>query len=367
MNKTDKKAAKRGKRSRVLLIILILAVSAAAVFIALKKNPLKTKGASSKQITFDVNAGNIYAWTDDGLLIASGTGMQLISENGDTLVAGSAVLQNPAMAHGTNMAAVWSVGSKDFYTVSKAKGAQKTSTGREVINASVNNENWVAVSALEDGYNGAVNIYNNKMKPVYKWSSGDGYLVDAAVADSCDKMAAITINDSGSKVQFFSLNSTDQKGSYTLENTVLFDLAYVGASSVCALSDSSAIFLNDKGNLISKYDFSDGYLRDYSFDGSGFAALVIGKYKAGNSGTIVTLSPTGAALGKLDINSEILSVSARGKYLAVLYTDTMVIYRSDLTVYAKVDDTASVRQVLMRPDGSVVLLSNSGAAVYKPK
>ncbi len=366
MNNTGEKTKNRGWILRFFLVLLVLTVSVSAALLAIGNNGFSFGKSDFKQISFDVNAGNLYAWIEDGLVVASGTGIQLIGAGGETLAADTVILQNPAVARSAALAAVWSTGGKDFYTVGKEKGIVRTSLDRKIINLYVNRENWVAVSAQEEGYRGSVSVYNSKLKPVYKWSSGDAYLVDAAISDSSDKMAAYTISESGSRVQFFQLNSTEQKGSYTCENTVLLDLAYLSNSSVCALSMNSAFFLNDKGSLISRYDFTDGYLKDFSLEGSGFAALLIGKYKAGSSGTIVTLSPAGAELGKLDVKSEILSFSVSGKYVAVLYSDSLVIYRSDMTVYAKAADISSIRQVLMRPDGSVVMLSNSGAAIYKP-
>lgn len=363
---TDKKSKKNSPIIRFFLIVLVITVLAGAVLLALNYKRLISGSKTTKQISFDINADNLYKWIDSGLVIVSGTGIQLITENGETLLADTAILQNPAVAQGKEIAAVWSIGNKDFYTVGNSKGAVLTSTDKEVINISVNSEGWTAVSAQESGYKGAVSVYNNKHKQVYKWSSGDGYLVNAIISDSSDKMASLTINETGSVLHFFSLGSTEQRGSYTAENSVLFDLAFLSNSSVCALSSNMAYFLNEKGSLISKYDFAGGYLKDYSLEGSGFAALFVGKYKAGNTGTIVTLSPTGTTLGKLDINNEVLSFSARGKYVAVLYTDTLVVYRSDMSVYAKLSDTGNIRQVIMRSDGSVVMLSNSGAAVYKP-
>ncbi len=366
MDNTEEKTKKRGGLSRFFLILIVLTVSVSAALLALRNTRFLSGDRDYKQLSFDVNAGNLYAWIEQGLVIASGTGVQLIGPGGETQIADTVILQNPAVAKGTELAAVWSVGGKDFYTVGREKALVKTALDRKIINICVNRENWLAVSTQEDGYKGSVSVYNGKLKPVYKWSSGDSYLVDAALSDSGDKMTAYTISESGSKLHFFNLNSTEQKGSCNLDNTVLLDLAYLSNSSVCALSLGSAFFVNDKGSLISKYDFTDGYLKDFSFEGSGFAALLIGKYKAGNSGTIVTLSPTGVEMGKLDVKSEILSFSVSGKYIAVLYSDLLVIYRSDMTVYAKIADISNVRQVLMRPDGSVVMLSSSGAALYKP-
>ena len=251
-----------------------------------------------------------------------------------------------------------------FYVLGIKEGIEKHKTDENVINISINKEDWIALSAEEEGYKGAVTVFNNKLKSVYKWYSGEGYLIDAALSDISDRMAALTVTSSGSKVTCFALSGQEERGSYISENALLFDLMYLSINRICALGENSAVFLSDRAELISSYNFSDGYLKDYSMDGSGFLTLVIGKYKTGSAASIITLSADGNVLGSIDIKKEVLSISACGKYLAVLYDDELLVYRSDLTEYARASDVTNVRQVLARPDGSVIMLTNSGAVVF---
>ena len=48
------------------------------------------------------------------------------------------------------------------------------------------------------------------------------------------------------------------------------------------------------------------------------------------------------------MNEEILSISAAGRYLAVLYMDSVVIYTEELEIYAQLEGTDYARSVLMR-------------------
>ena len=67
------------------------------------------------------------------------------------------------------------------------------------------------------------------------------------------------------------------------------------------------------------------------------------------------------------MNQEILSLSAAGSYLAVLYMDTRdVIYTEELEVYAQLEGTGAARSALMRADGSVLLLSSQNARLFLP-
>ena len=74
----------------------------------------------------------------------------------------------------------------------------------------------------------------------------------------------------------------------------------------------------------------------------------------------------GTQLGSLDVKEEILDISAAGRYLAVLYADRVVVYNPDLQVYASLTGIDQARGVLMRPDGSVLLLGAESAHLFLP-
>ena len=62
----------------------------------------------------------------------------------------------------------------------------------------------------------------------------------------------------------------------------------------------------------------------------------------------------------------VLSMSAAGNYVAVLYSDELVIYDRTLQVCAQLTAVNSTKQVLMRADGSAVLVGTDSAGLYLP-
>ena len=101
-------------------------------------------------------------------------------------------------------------------------------------------------------------------------------------------------------------------------------------------------------------------------DGDGFAALLLSRYRSGSALRLVTVGPDGETLAELDSRGEVLSLSAAGKYVAVLYSDSLVIYTPQLQEYARLDGTEYAREVLMRDDGTAVLVGSSSAWLYIP-
>ena len=74
----------------------------------------------------------------------------------------------------------------------------------------------------------------------------------------------------------------------------------------------------------------------------------------------------GSALAALDVDGEVLSISAAGRYVAVLFSDHMTIYDKTLAECARLDAVSEARQVLMRADGSAVLAGSTAASLYLP-
>ena len=50
----------------------------------------------------------------------------------------------------------------------------------------------------------------------------------------------------------------------------------------------------------------------------------------------------------------------------MLYSDELVIYDKTLQVYASLSEVSAAKQVLMRDDGSAVLVGASSASLYLP-
>ena len=90
------------------------------------------------------------------------------------------------------------------------------------------------------------------------------------------------------------------------------------------------------------------------------------RYQSGSVGQLVTVAPDGTTLASLDVTREVLDISAAGRYLAVLYTDSLVVYNPNLQVYASLSGTDFATGVLLRTDGSALLLSSESAGLFLP-
>ena len=101
------------------------------------------------------------------------------------------------------------------------------------------------------------------------------------------------------------------------------------------VSDTCLTYASPAGEVRATYSYAGSYLREYDLHGDGFTALLLNRYKSGGVGRLVTVDTDGQEIAALDVNEEILSISAAGRYLAVLYMDSVVIYTEELEIYAQ--------------------------------
>jgi len=66
------------------------------------------------------------------------------------------------------------------------------------------------------------------------------------------------------------------------------------------------------------------------------------------------------------VQEQILGVSAAGRYAAVLTGDRLTIYNQELQEYAALNGTDYAKDVLLRQDGSALLLSSESARIFLP-
>ncbi|NLO47120.1 MAG: hypothetical protein GX111_02175 [Clostridiales bacterium] len=325
---------------------------------------------------FDANLDNMFSEINGMLLITSKVGYQLFDRNGNEIAAVSQIYSSPAVSNGNKTALLWDIGGKEYTIISSTGDSYPSTASGMLISAAMNESGFYTIAMTEDRYKGSVTVYNNEMKPVYKWNSGEGYIVDCDISASGGRISVVTLTGpggtgsagtgAGSRIISFSLDSEQEKGTYVSEDNVIFDLEYISENTVCALSQSHLSFLDSNMAHKADYSFPGEYLKNYSLDGDGFAVLLLGKHRTGGAARLATVDEAGNETGSLEISGEVLSISAKGKYIVVAYPEQTVIYRSNLSEYGKLDRVEGVRRALMNTDGTAYIITGNRASIFSP-
>ena len=169
-----------------------------------------------------------------------------------------------------------------------------------------------------------------------------------------------------SSVVLFKTDSAEIDRTIPIGNDLIYDLHFVSDDLLAVLCENDLYFYDLEGQKQGSYSFQSSYLKDFTTGGSGFLTLAVNLYKAGNRYTVTTVGQDGSELGRLSANEQILDLSAAGKYLAVLTSSTLSIYDQNLKEYDVSDNTTGASSVVMRADGTAILLANGHGTLYVP-
>ena len=348
----------------LMVVVLILLITGGAG--SLKASVTELFGGGNREFYYSAGNDSVFGRLGDDLAVVSASTLHTYDADGDELLNENMLMGDPAVDTAGEYAVVCDLGGESFKLFTAEEVLYSNlDVGREIISASVNANGWVALCTEEDGYKGSVTVYDMDGDPVYKWYSGEGYLMSAAVSPDNTRMAALVFTEQGSRIVFYRLDSEDPDAQYLAAGAVLMDIRFISDGRLACVGAERYTIIGTDGSEISTYDYTDKYLNNYSVDNDHFTALVINDYQVGSHGRIVTVNASGSEIASLENTQEVVAISADGDFLAVLYSDRLVIYNSALREISVFTETGAAFDVVVRDDGTAVVLNSYSAVICK--
>ena len=321
--------------------------------------------------SFDFHSSNCYAGFDDGLAVASIGGLNVYDESGTEIQVLQRQLELPRMLVNDEMALAYDVGGNALIALHEKRGeVLSLEQTYPILDADLSEKGAVCISSSASGYKSVLSVYNEGQELIYRWLSSSTYFPLCAVSPDADALAAVAVGQSEgtfeSRICLFNTDAEDIQCEISLGNELIYDLVYLREDLLCAVGESSVQVVSTSGEVIGKYEYKDDYLKDFDFGGDGFLTLSTNMYRAGNRFTLVTLNEKGRELDTLAIGKEVLDISACGRYIAVLTPGKVTVYNQSLSVYYEVSDAADITSVVMREDGTVLLIGGGKGKLYIP-
>lgn len=320
---------------------------------------------------YDAASKNRFALLGESLAVLSDASLSLYNRAGEEVWSTPVTMTAPALVSGGGRAVAYDVGGTSLYVIDQSGLLLELPTSEEepYISATLSQDGELAVTAQKKGYKGCVKVYDRALGPApyFEFKSSQRFVLDGYIFG--DHLAAVTLGQENgvfvSNIVLYKMPETEPAADYSISGGLV---AAVGEleGRLATVSDTALTFANAGGEITGAYSYSGSYLREYDLGGTGFAALLLNRYRSGSVGQLVTVDKNGEVLGSLDVREEVLSISASGRYLAVLYADRLAVYNPDLQPYATLQGTGDAREALMRPDGSALLLSSGSASLFLP-
>ncbi len=330
---------------------------------------VKDENGCAQLYRYNSDQSGHFASLDGSLVSVSMHQLTVLDEKNRTLYDESVKFQTPSLQSRGGRAVAYDVGGTEVYVLSDKGLVYKLDCAGEVLNASLNQKGWLTVVCGESGCKAAVRVYDAEGEAVFAFRSSDRFVMTAALSADSRTLAAVTMGQENgvfaSYVVFYRVNSDKEAGRCTLRGSVVYDLNAAG-SGFCAVTEEQLCFLSGDGVMTAAYDYGGDYLRRVSVSDDGYAAVLLGRYRTGTQHRIVTVNGEGKELAALEIDAEVASLSAAGRYVAVLTGEELVIYDKQLKPCAQLQEVSQAREVLMRSDGSAVLAGSMAASLYLP-
>lgn len=320
---------------------------------------------------YDASAQNRFAALGDTLVIMSDTSVQVQARGGDVLWESPVRMESPALVSGGGRAVAYDVGGTELYVLDENGLVEQLTAEEEepLIAVTLNEQGWLAVTAKKENYKACVSVYNTELEKMFDFNSSRRFVSDAYVTDDCKFVAAVTLGQENgafvSDVVLYDLTQTEPVANYGVTDGLVLRIGQLG-EYLTTVADNKLTMAGADGAVNGEYSYGASFLREYDFSSDNYAVLLLNRYQSGNVGRLVTVGPDGTELASLEVNDEVRSLSAAGRYIAVLYTDSLVVYNQDLQAYATLKGTGYAKSALVRNDGSALLISSESARLFLP-
>lgn len=358
----------------VLLIVLCAVLWDSTAFDGLRRDVIYAKAEKDENgcallYRYAAEKDQRCAYLDGSLVLASQHSISVISEGGQELYQADIKFHKCAVTQKNGTAAVYDIGGREIYLLDRRGLLRRMETGGEILSCSLSEGGELTVTTGGNGYKAVVSVYDQDGVLRFEYKSSDRFLMTAITSRSGRQMAAVTMGQAegvfSSSVVFYRTDSEEMQADCMLPGGAVYDLGVTGGN-YCAVAENGLFFIGKDGTQQAFFDFEGAFLRRCSLRGNGYAAVVLGQYKTGGGTTLVTVSDRGEVLGRAEIEGEVLSVDSAGKYVAVLCSDSLTIYDKKMNLCSELKDVSAARTVLMRPDGSALLVGAESASLYLP-
>ena len=332
---------------------------------------IRSDSGRAESFPYGGDLTDTFAVLDGDLLVCSRNAISLYSGSGTQYINQSAGMENPVVNTNGSLAVVYDAGGSELYVLGQRSLVWAAEGLESILSARLNKNGQLTVVTQSSGYRGTVSVYDAAYSPVMRIDLSSAFVMDAALSDDGHTLAILTVGQTnGSFATSLELyDMSYSSGQYTsdftcqLGSSVVLETRHT-ASSVWALGDRGLTVTGHDGRS-SGVSWADKHLRRYTLGGDGFAAVLLGKYRAGSQAELWVVDESGQRK-TLDLNEQVLSISAAGRYLAVLTGDRLDIYTDELELYDTLEGTQSARVVLLMADGSAILISADTAGFYIP-
>ncbi len=193
-----------------------------------------------------------HAFGDD-LLLLNKNGIKLIDNKGRYIWEEQMTLTNPTIDISGKYALLADLEgncSLNLYNI-KGKNIVTYPINTDLLSAKVNKNGTAAAAVAAEGYKGAAVVFDRKGNEIFRWNSGEGYIIDLDISDDGKSIAVAQMMSDGeetySKIHVINISSGNESGSYICEGSLVASVEFDDSGRIIAVAQNKVYGLNKKG------------------------------------------------------------------------------------------------------------------------
>ena len=313
------------------------------------------------------------AYLDSGLVTASAAGAHYYGLDGQQLAEEVRSLENPVLTASLSTAVVYDAGNQSLFAFRDGEKNFSLSLegGADLLSARPNDGGWLAVTAQQSGYKGAVTVYDSRGIEVIQISLSSTFAVDAAISPDGRTVAVVTIGQENgaffSRLLLYSVDKTEPFAQLDLGGMTVLDMDFdLGVVWLVGEDRLLTVSLTPEGETVQTCFFSPSYLKGCSLGGDGFAFLLMGRYRSGSADQALLVDSSAQVVQSIALTGQVLDYAAAGEYCALLTGSQLSVYNTSLEFVAGVKNSRAARRVDLNTNGSALLANDQQAWLYIP-
>lgn len=332
-------------------------------------------GATGESAPFSHAGGDklSIAYLNSGVVTASAAGAHYYGLDGQQLAEEVRSLENPVLTASLSTAVVYDAGNQSLFAFRDGEKNFSLSLegGADLLSARPNDGGWLAVTAQQSGYKGAVTVYDRRGEPVIQISLSSTFAVDAAISPDGRTVAVITIGQENgtffSRLLLYSVDKTEPFAQLDLGGMTVLDMDFdLGVVWLVGEDRLLTVSLTPEGETVQTCFFSPSYLKGCSLGGDGFAFLLMGRYRSGSADQALLVDSSAQVVQSIALTGQVLDYAAAGEYCALLTGSQLSVYNTSLEFVAGVENSRAARRVDLNTNGSALLANDQQAWLYIP-
>lgn len=351
--------------ARLTLAVVVLAVAFALIFnlvVMPRLNP-------NRNFDLDLDAGSGYTQTSLGsnILLLNNNGMKAVDKEGETKWEYETTLTAPVVDVEDGKILLADLDGNCTMRLFDENGELKLTypIGSGLSAAELNKNGYAVAVVDESGYKGSVVVYDKRGEEVFKWNSGEGYIIDAALSDN-NKYVAVSqmMSDSEtvySRIIVLSVDDGSVISTSTRNDSLVSDIRFYGNSSVIGVSDSDVCCYTRDGELRYEISFAGKKPTLYNIDDSDSLFAVLCQDSRGNS-NIEIYSSAGKFLGSYTSASEIKDMIISGGKIIASTSRTVVEINRRGKLKNSVDSSHDIKTIGLYGNNRNVLIIGGNKA-----